>query len=318
MTQPPLHDRTTRDRAAERAALIAALHARPPSIAPKYLYDPLGCALFAAICELDEYYPTRTERRIFEQHRGAIAATIGPRATIIDLGAGDGAKAEAWFGALQPEGYVAVDFAASAVRATLARVQAAHPALELQGVVTDFSRELDLPEEVLRRRALFFYPGSSIGNFAPEQAERFLRQVHACCVRAPGSALLIGVDTRKDEATLTAAYDDAIGVTAAFNRNVLRNVNRLIGSDFAPATYAHRALYDSVAGRVEMHLEATQAALVRVGERTRLFEPGERILTEHSYKYAPEDFAGCLERAGFATVEWWSDEQRAFAVFCAR
>lgn len=317
MSEPPIHDRTQRDRAAERAALIAMLHARPASIPPKYFYDPLGCALFAAICELDEYYPTRTERQIFHDHRAEIAAAIGPGARIIDLGAGDGAKAESLFPALQPTGYVAVDFAASAVRATLLRLRARHPALDLAGVVTDFSRELDLPREVLAGRPLFFYPGSSIGNFAPDQAQRFLQQVRACSARVPGGGLLIGVDTRKDEATLTAAYDDAVGVTAAFNRNVLRNVNALLGSDFHPPAFAHRARYDEAAGRIEMHLEATRTMHVRIGERTRTFEQGERILTEHSYKYDPQDFAARLERAGFATVRCWTDERRAFAVFCA-
>ncbi len=306
------------DRDAERAALMASLLASPASIDPKYFYDVLGCALFAAICEVDEYYPTRTERSIFERYREAIAAAVGAGVQLIDLGAGDGRKAEQWFEVLRPQRYVAVDIAAPSVAATLARIGARYPTLDTLGILTDFTVGLDLSADLASAPALFFYPGSSIGNFAPAHAVRFLTSIRAHCGTNSGSALLIGVDTKKDPRVLDSAYDDALGVTAAFNRNVLRHVNAVIGSNFQPDAFAHRGFYNADAGRVEMHLEAIARQEVRVGDCIRTFSAGERILTEHSYKYTPDEFQILLREAGFATARIWQDEAGAFAVFLAR
>ena len=303
---------------AERAILLASLLASPASIAPKYFYDALGSTLFTAICELDEYYPTRTERAIFDANRHAIAAAVGTGVQFVDLGAGDGRKAEEWFGALAPRSYLAVDIAAPMVASTVARMKASYPALRALGVVADFSANLDLFDYLRPMRALFFYPGSSIGNFEPIDARRFLRSVRAHCADRPGSALLIGVDTKKDPRVLEAAYDDALGVTAAFNRNVLRHVNALLGSDFQPRAFAHRALYNAHAGRIEMYLEAMARQQVQLRDRVRQFETGERILTEYSYKYSPSEFNLLLRQAGFAHARWWQDAASTFAVFLAR
>lgn len=303
---------------AERAILLASLLASPASIAPKYFYDTLGCTLFTAICELDEYYPTRTERAIFDDHRHAIAAAIGTGVQFVDLGAGDGRKAEEWFGALAPRSYLAVDIAAPAVASTVARMKASYPSLRSLGVVADFSSNLDLFGYLWPMRTLFFYPGSSIGNFEPIDAQRFLRSIHAHCADRPGSALLIGVDTKKDPRILEAAYDDALGVTAAFNRNVLRHVNSMLGGNFQPRAFAHRALYNADPGRIEMYLEASAPQHVRLRDQIRQFDTGERILTEYSYKYTPSEFQMLLRQAGFAYARCWQDAANTFAVFLAR
>ena len=309
--------RLVREPLAERAALIAGLVATPAVIPPKYFYDALGCALFGAICELPEYYPTRTERAIFSAHREAIAACVGRGRQFVDLGAGDCSKAQAWLPHIAPSRYVAVDFASDEIARSLARMAPEFPEIEMLGIVADFTRGLDLQHDLGRDPVTFFYPGSSIGNFAPGDALRFLRDIHLHCVGRDGSGLLIGVDTKKEKARLDAAYDDALGVTAAFNRNVLHHVNRILGSDFRPEAFDHRGFYDVAAGRVEMHLEARTAHCVRLPGATRAFAAGECIHTENSYKYAPAEFTVLLQDAGFQSVRCWHDERRDFVVFYA-
>jgi dimethylhistidine N-methyltransferase len=301
----------------DRAALVAGLLAPHASIPPKYFYDELGCALYAAICVTPEYYPTRTEAAIFAAHTDAIAACLPRGGTFVDLGAGDGAKALAWMPVLAPSCYVAVDYALEALRATVARQAAAWPGLDARGVAADFAVGLDLREVLPARDTLFFYPGSSIGNFAPEDALALLLAVRAHVSERRDVALLVGVDTHKDEAKLVAAYDDAAGVTAAFNRNVLRHVNAILGTRFDPAAFRHVAYYDAARRRIEMHLEAMREQAVVVDGVERRFAPGERIHTENSYKYAPEDFERLLRTAGFSTVRHWTDRGGDFAVFLA-
>jgi dimethylhistidine N-methyltransferase len=310
-------ERLVRDPAGERAALVAGLAATPAAVPPKFFYDALGCALFGAICVLPEYYPTRTERAIFSEHRNEIADAAGRGRQFVDLGAGDCGKAAAWLPFLAPTRYLAVDFAGDEIARSLARIAPEFPGIEMLGIVADFTRGLDLRHDLGRDPVTLFYPGSSIGNFAPPQALALLRDLHLHCVGREGSGLLIGVDTKKPAARLVAAYDDAVGVTAAFNRNVLQHVNRLIGSDFDPAAFAHVALFDEAAGRVEMHLEARSAQTVRLPGGTRTFAAGERIHTENSYKYAPSDFTALLHDAGFRSVRCWQDARRDFAVFYA-
>ncbi|MEP7182173.1 MAG: L-histidine N(alpha)-methyltransferase [Betaproteobacteria bacterium] len=309
-------DRIVRDPAAERRALAAAIEATPAAIPPKYFYDPVGCALYGAICELPEYYPTRTERAIFDTHRAAIAGAIGTGTHLVDLGAGDGAKAERWLPVLAPSRYLAVDIARDAIESALARMAPRYPQIGMAGVVTDFGAGLDLAGDLGDAPATFFYPGSSIGNFAPDDARAFVAAIRRHCTVA-GSGLVIGVDTKKDKARLDAAYDDALGVTAAFNRNILRNVNRVLGSDFRPEHFAHRAFYDPARGRIEMHLEAIGDEVVRLPDGPRWFAAGERIHTENSYKYLPAEFTTLLHDAGFDRVQQWQDDAGDFAVFHA-
>jgi L-histidine N-alpha-methyltransferase len=314
--EPRIVTRLHADPAAECSTLVAGLRNTPASIAPKYFYDPLGAALYSAICELPEYYLTRTEREIFTRHRTEIATAIGSGTQFVDLGAADGAKAAAWLPLLAPSRYVAVDFAADVLRATLVRFAVDFPHIDMFGVVTDFTHGLDLRRELVPGPVTFFYPGSSIGNFIPDEARSFLAEIRSHCV-AVGSGLLIGVDTRKDAARLEAAYDDALGVTAAFNRNILLHVNRVLGCDFDPAAFAHLARYDPANGRIEMYLEATREVTVHIDAQPRHFYAGERIHTENSYKYARAQFTAMLQAAGFESVRVWQDDAGDFGVYYA-
>ena len=310
-------DRLVRDRAAERQAVAAALRTRPAAIAPKYLYDRLGCALFGAICELPEYYPTRTEQAIFSTFRPSIVRCLGQGKQFVDLGAGDCRKALQWLPFIAPLRYVAVDIAREEIDGALARIAPDFPRIDMQGVVVDFSRGLDLSRDLTSAPVTFFYPGSSIGNFSPAEAREFLIDVRAHCASRADSGILIGVDTRKAAERLLAAYDDAVGVTAAFNRNILVHVNRLIGSRFRPDDFDHRASYDSLAGRVDMHLIARRNVTVELDGVERVFGAGERIHTESSYKYSPAEFSEVLHAAGFRSVRCWQDDAGDFAVFYA-
>jgi len=299
------------------AAIIAGLRAPMPTIAPRYFYDVLGARLFEAICELPEYYPTRTEAAILAEHGAQIAAVAGTGATLIDLGAGNCEKAARLFGALRPVQYVAVDIGGEFLRATLERLQQRFPALDMVGVEQDFAEDLHLPDEVDPRRRLFFYPGSSIGNFSPAEAVAFLRRVRAQA--GDDGQLLIGVDLVKPAHILDAAYDDSLGVTAAFNLNLLNNVNRLAGTDFDVRDWRHVAFFNATASRIEMHLEAQRDVVVRVGAAAALrWAAGTRIHTENSWKYTPEAFDRLLRQAGFAQVRQWADGRAWFGVFLAR
>ena len=309
-------DRLQRDHAAEIRRLIEGLRASPATIEPKYFYDELGCALYAAICRLDEYYPTRTEGAIFQRYRQEIAAAVGRGGTFVDLGAGDCAKAKDWLPLLAPAHYLAVDIAGPALAAALASLAPGFPETGMVGLVTDFSRTLEIPAELLTDPVTVFYPGSSIGNFTPPEATRFLEEIRRY-TRANGG-LLIGVDARKDKARLAAAYADALGVTAAFNRNALRHINRLIGTDFCESDWHHVGTYNEAQGRIEMHLEARTPQTVMIDGTPRAFAAGERIHSENSYKYSREAFASMLHAAGFGNLRLWTTEDSAFWVFHAR
>ena len=303
---------------ASRQEVVDGLLRPKAQLSPKFFYDVLGSHLFEAITELDEYYPTRTEATILGSRASDIAASVGEGASLIDLGAGNCAKAVSLFGILRPARYVAVDISVEFVRRAVEKLAASHPAIAMVGVGMDFSTSLDLPaelaEELEGETPLFFYPGSSIGNFPPGQALAFLKRVH---LQAPGGGLLIGVDLVKDPEVLRRAYDDALGVTAAFNRNILRNVNRLIGSDFDPAQWDHVALFNQVLSRVEMHLQARQDLVVRWNGGERAFLAGDRIHTESACKYTVERFDAMLRQAGFRAVRHWTDEANRYAVFHA-
>lgn len=302
----------------ERADVIEGLRDCPPRISPKYFYDELGCALYGAICQLPEYYPTRTETALFREHRGDIAAAVGQGGQFIDLGAGDCCKAEGWLPFLNPVRYVAVDIAGPEIERSLARLAPDFPGVDLVGVVTDFSHGVALDGILDERAATFFYPGSSIGNFDPAQARGFLASIRRSCSARPGSGLLIGVDGKKAKATLDAAYDDALGVTASFNRNVLLHLNRRFGFDFTLEAFAHRGFYNDAQGRVEMHLEAVREQVVTAPGFERRFAAGERIHTENSYKYRPAEFEAVLHDAGFERIRRWSTAEDGYTVFYAK
>ncbi len=311
---PRFIQRHVANAAADRREIEAGLLQARAQASPKYFYDRLGSHLFEAITELPEYYPTRTEASIFAAHGAAMAAQIGAGATLIDLGAGNCAKATRLFPLLEPSRYIAVDISVDFLHNALRRVQREHPLLDVIGLGHDFSSTLDLEADLIAERGVFFYPGSSIGNFTPDEALAFLKRIRA---QAQGGGLLIGVDLVKPSAILQAAYDDALGVTAAFNLNILRQLNRLIGSDFAPTDWQHIGLYNEAASRIEMHLEARHPVEVRWPDAQRAFRAGERIHTENSCKYTVEGFAALLEAAGFARPAHWTDDRGWFGVFWA-
>jgi len=296
--------------------LAAGLLLDTPTISPKFLYDALGSTLFEAICELPEYYPTRTEAGIFATHGAAMARVAGSGTTLIDLGAGNCAKAASLFPLLQPRQYVAVDISADFVTDALNRLQQRFPEIGMLALGVDFSRQLPLPDTVRAAQRLFFYPGSSIGNFAPDEALAFLQRVHGAC--GDDGAILIGIDLEKDHAVLDAAYDDALGVTGAFNLNILRHANALLGADFDVRQWRHEGFFNPAMSRVEMHLTARSGHTVRWPGGSRHFAEGERIHTENSYKYREADAVDLLARAGFTDAQVWTDPERWFAVIYAR
>ena len=313
---PAFIQRYVENQADVRAELQQGLLAAVAITSPKYLYDALGSRLFEAITELPEYYPTRVEASIFEQFLPEMAAAVGLGHTLIDLGAGNCEKAARLFEALRPAKYVAVDISVEFLKQALISLQRQNPDLPMLGLGMDFSSSLDLPPEVGTGSRLFFYPGSSIGNFTPTDALPFLKQIHLACNRQGG--LLIGVDLVKDRTVLQAAYDDALGVTAAFNRNMLLYINRLLGSDFNIGQWQHRALFNTELSRIEMHLDALQDLTVRWPGCERKFAKGESIHTENSYKYTVETFTQLLTNAGFKSVKPWQDANHQFCVFWAQ
>jgi L-histidine Nalpha-methyltransferase len=287
-------------------------------LAPKYFYDELGSQLFERITELPEYYPTRVEAAILADRSSEIAAAVHAALPadfdLVDLGAGDGAKAARLFGTLRPGRYIAVDISESFLRQSLQLLQLRFPALEMVGVGTDFATRLALPDGLPAGPALVFYPGSSIGNFAPRDALRLLREAREL---SRGGALLIGADLCKPVAVLERAYDDELGVTAAFNRNLLRNANALLGSDFDLGDWTHLALYNADESRIEMHLQARRDVQVRWPGGEREFAAGDRIHTESSYKWETEGFEALLRDAGWRQVRRFTDARNWFGTFVA-
>ncbi len=307
------------DHAAVRAELSAGLGLPQAQVSPKYLYDALGSRLFDAITELPEYYPTRVEAAILAQHRSELAAAVQrlvqPGFALVDLGAGNCAKAASLFPLLRPGRYVPVDISVDFLRQAVVGLKQRFAEIDMVAVGLDFSAQLSLPEGLVTQPALLFYPGSSIGNFDPAQALQLLRQAHAA---THGGALLIGVDLVKPVALLEPAYDDALGVTAAFNLNLLLHLNRLIGADFDLRDWRHVAFYNAAARRIEMHVQAQRDCTLHWSGGQRRFAAGDRIHTESSYKWRADDFEALLRDAGFDQVQCFSDARQWFALFLAR
>lgn len=301
-----------------RQELLSGLLADPATVPPKYFYDAQGCALYQAICQLEEYYPVRTEAQVFAQHRDEIASLLPRHAQWVDLGCGDGAKSWPWLALAEVSRYVGVDIAEPWLQVALREGRARFPGIDCLGIVADFTRELDLQPvkaAVRKHPPVFFYPGSSIGNFAPVETLRFLQGVQQHL--GEQGLLLVSVDGLHDPAQLQAAYDDALGVTAAFNRNILRAVNRELEADFRPERFHHRAWFNADESRVELALVASETQVVRLGRQRRRFLAGEAIVTEHSYKYSGAAFAALLEVAGFGRLRHWSSPAGDYHVFLA-
>ncbi|MDR4305740.1 L-histidine N(alpha)-methyltransferase [Chelatococcus sambhunathii] len=301
-------------REALRADVLAGLTGARKTLPSRWLYDDRGSELFEEITQLPEYYPTRTETSILRTHAGDMARFCGARAVLIEYGAGAGVKTEILLGALEsPALYVPVDIAGDFLVTAAERIEQRFPYIEIRPVVADFTDDFDLPADLpkLPPRVAFF-PGSTIGNLAPRDAVDLLARMRGH-VGADGKAI-VGVDLRKDIATLVAAYDDAAGVTAAFNLNLLARINRELDADFDLGRFAHEARWSEAKSAIEMHLVSLADQTVFVGGRRISFAEGETIHTEDSRKYDLTGFARLAEKAGWRVAETWIDPGRLFAV----
>ncbi|MGI4777671.1 MAG: L-histidine N(alpha)-methyltransferase [Janthinobacterium lividum] len=283
------------------------------SVSPKFFYDAEGSVLFDRICELPEYYPTRIELQILTQHAADMASRIGPDAEIVEFGAGSLTKVRLLLDALEtPRGYVPIDISGDHLEAAARRLRADYPALPVHPVAADYTMPLVLPApgEGAGRRVGFF-PGSTLGNFAPDEALSFL---HLAARLLRGGGLLLGVDLVKEPARLHAAYNDTEGVTAAFNLNLLRRSNAELGTDFDLDGFAHAAFYNAPLRRIEMHLVSRSAQRVSLGQETFDFAEGETIHTENSHKFTIDGLRALAGKAGFVPAAVWTDPERLFSV----
>ena len=303
-----------------RDEVLRGLLAERKTLPPKLVYDARGAELFERICELDEYYPTRTELAILRAHVDEIAALAGPRVALVEYGSGAGVKVRLLLDAFAAAGttvgaYVPIDISREQLAAVATQLAAEYPGLPVQPVCADYTAPLRLPDQPQRARRIAFFPGSTIGNFHPTEAAAFLRRVRRTV--GPDGALVLGVDRRKDAATLDAAYDDRAGVTAEFNLNLLARLNRELGADFDLARFRHRAFFASEPSRVEMHLESIESQTVHVAGVPVRFARGETIWTESSYKYDTDSFTAMLSAAAFSTVKRWVDNEGRFLLTLA-
>ena len=292
--------------------VLCGLASRPKHIAPKFFYDERGSRLFDAICELPEYYLTRTEMAILESCAHEIAQVAGPACTLIELGSGASKKIRLLLEALRPRHYLGVDISREFLRESVQRLAHDYPWLEVHAACADFAHDFDLPVTDDAGRRLVFFPGSTIGNFEPRDALAFLQRARRLV--QPDGALLIGVDLKKDPQRLHAAYNDSQGITAAFNLNLLERLRAELGAELDPGTFRHRAFYDAVRGRIEMHLVSRRAQSIRVLGRNFRLEPGESIHTENSYKYSVGEFHALARRSGLQPRQVWLDPAHLFSV----
>lgn len=297
----------------QAAEVLAGFRSEPKQIAPKYFYDQKGAQLFDAITELDEYYVTRTEKQIFTDHRKDICAVVGSGANVIEPGAGSCEKIRWLLPELEPAQYTPMDISAEHLEMSAARLGDEYPELEIVAQPCDHTEGLHIEAEDDAPR-VFFYPGSSIGNFEPEEAVAFLREMRAGMDAGEKGGLLIGVDAKKDKQVLEAAYDDKAGVTSEFNLNVLDHLNELLGGNLSADNFEHVALYNEARGRIEMHLRCTRSHTAQLAGEEIEFVEGELIHTENSYKYHPDEFAGLAREADFKLADLWQDERGWFSV----
>jgi dimethylhistidine N-methyltransferase len=297
------------------AAEIQRGLSRPETHLPcKFLYDEAGSELFERICALPEYYLTRTELRIMTDGASEICAALGPRVRLVEFGSGSSTKTRLLLDALEdPAAYVPVDIAAGMLSAAVRAMRARYPRLLIEPVCTDYAEPFALPPApAATARTVCYFPGSTIGNFTDEEARSFLRRIAAVCGEDGG--LLVGADLRKDVGVLLAAYNDRGGVTARFNRNLLRHVAAATGADFVPEQFEHRAVWNGAQGRIEMQLVSLQTQVVRVGGAAFPFRAGEVLTTEYSHKYTLAGFAELAARGGFVVERVWTDPDRWFSV----
>jgi dimethylhistidine N-methyltransferase len=294
---------------------VAGLSSSPRTLPSKFFYDERGSDLFREICELPEYYLTRTETEILRQYGPEVAASIGENAELVGFGTGAGVKTRMLLGHLQNLiAYVPVDISKQRLTESARALSREIPTLEILPVCADYLQPFELPTPSRRPvHIAVYFPGSTIGNMQPEVARHFLRRVCRLCGHSGG--LIIGVDLQKSREVLEAAYNDGAGVTAAFNLNMLKRANRELGADFDLSQWRHRATYNEKAHRIEMHLISACAQNVHLGEREFHFAAGEEIITEFSYKHTIEGFSALAASAGFQLARVWTDPAKLFAVF---
>jgi len=318
MSQAPgmaITDTVTSTLAASRQEIIAGLTAAEKRLSPMYLYDERGSQLFDEICTLPEYYATRTELTLLGANAAELATLVGPRAEIVELGAGSSLKARLLLASLdEPASYMPVDISAEYLAEQATEVAAAFPSVAVHPVSADFTRPFALPRLPRRERTLVFFPGSTIGNLSRARSAALL----ASLAEHIGGALLLGVDLCHDPAVLHAAYNDARGVTAAFNLNLLTRMNRELDADFDLDGFEHDAVYDAAHARIEMRLVSRREQLVTVGGVAVPFRAGEHIVSEHSHKYFPQELTAMARASGWRMARSWSDDGERFGVYFFR
>jgi dimethylhistidine N-methyltransferase len=308
-----LHD-VAPAQAAAQDEVLRGLRSPQKELPCKLFYDEVGSQLFEQICDLDEYYPTRLELRIMRAAASDMAARLGPECLLIEYGSGSSTKSRLLLNELErPVGYVPIDVSREQLRQSAQALADAYPGLQILPVCADYTANVAIPPSArsAARRAAY-YPGSTIGNFVPNDARRFLSKIAEVC--GPDGALLVGVDLKKDPLVLHRAYNDALGVTAAFNLNILRRLNRELQANFALDQFRHYAFYNPVFARMEMHLVSLSNQVVRVAGFDIAFERGESIWTEASYKYNPWEFAELAASAGWRVEHVWKDDRGFFSV----
>jgi dimethylhistidine N-methyltransferase len=296
-----------------REEVLAGLSLTRKSLPCKFFYDDTGSRLFEKICEVDEYYLTRVELSILREHVEEMARLIGPCAGVVEFGSGAGVKTRLLLQALRdPVAYVPIEISRATLLASSRALSAEFPQLTILPVCADYTQGLAVPKLARAARVVVFFPGSTLGNFDPPEAVRFLRGVRGQC--GGNGRLLLGLDLKKDRKTLEAAYNDAEGVTAAFNLNILTVINRLCDADFAVERFRHEATWNDAEGRIEMRLVSGCAQFVRIGGHRVFIAAGEAIVTEHCYKYDLADARGLAQKAGFDVATVWTDRERRFSV----
>ncbi len=296
-----------------KAEVLAGLRSARKTLSPKFFYDEKGSKLFEAITELPEYYLTRTELSIFDDYLDALAAAVPPGSCVVEYGSGSSLKIRKVLEAIEPAAYVPVDIS-GAHMVDMARALASDfPGLAIYPTCADFTSAFELPPPVAGMPKVGFFPGSSIGNFEPDEARAFLGRVAGTLGR--GGELIIGVDLKKDVAVLEAAYDDAAGVTAAFNLNLISHLAGTLNVELDADRFAHRAAYNHEIGAIQMFLDVRESHDVKIGEEVIQFRAGESIHTENSFKYEPGEFLALAADAGFEEAGRWTDARDWFAVF---
>ncbi len=292
--------------------VVGGLSSRPRRIPPKYFYDSKGAALFESICEQPEYYPSTTEIGILRENAGEIARKIGDGCVLIEPGSGNCEKVRKLLDSIRPVAYVPVDISCEQLQTAAADIAHEYEWLDVHAICADITDDLSLPDIPACDNRLVFYPGSSIGNFEPEDAIEFMRRLAE--VAGHNGRLLIGVDLEKDHDILNAAYNDSSGVTAEFNLNLLRRINRELDANFNVDCFDHFAFYNSIAGRIEMHLVSLRKQTVEIDGHIFNFAAGDSIHTENSYKYTHESFRDLARDAGFVPIDCWTDVASLFGL----